>query len=500
MRNKKLALNTLTSLIYQIVAVICGFILPKCILHFYGSAVNGLVSSINQFLHLITFLELGVGAVVQSSLYKPLYEKNENQVSRIWVSANKFFHRIAAILFVYVILLVSFYPIIVDESYGYIYTAGLIIAISISSFAQYYFGIVNQLLVTADQRGYVQYSIQILIYIVNVVVSVALIYFGASIQVVKLTTSIIFLIRPIFLYFYVKKNYSINKKITYNKEPIKQKWNGVAQHVSSVVLDSTDTIVLSLLSTLESVSVYSVYHLVIYGVKTLFTSMTNGIQALLGEICAKGDKSEINTAFSWVEWIIHTCAIFVFGCTGILIVPFVSVYTKGINDANYIVPIFAILITMAHGCHCIRLPYHIMIKAFGKYKETQKNYIIATAINVVVSVVTVKLYGLVGVAIGTLVAMIYQTIWMAWFNSTKLDCGTLRTFFKQISVDVITVASAAMVTSRIGLLSETYYAWTLLAVIDAVIWLIIIALINCLFYKKHVRTVLKKVRARRQNP
>ena len=84
-RKKRLALNTSTSLLYQVVTIICGFILPRLILKSFGSEVNGLVNSITQFLAIISFSELGVGAVIQSSLYKPLAEKNDEQISRVIV-------------------------------------------------------------------------------------------------------------------------------------------------------------------------------------------------------------------------------------------------------------------------------------------------------------------------------------------------------------------------------------------------------------------------------
>ncbi len=489
-RKKKLALNTVSSLIYQAAAIVCSFVIPRCILVFYGSSVNGLISSINQFLQIITFLELGIGVVVQSSLYKPLYEKKYDTISKIWVSANKFFRRIALILFFYVVFLVFGFPLIVDTEFDFWYTATLIIAISISTFAQYYFGIVNQLLLTADQRGYISFSIQIAVYAANIAACVGLIYAGASIQIVKLTTSVLFLIRPVLLYLYVRKHYRIDHKIKYDEEPIKQKWNGVAQHITSVVIDGTDTIVLSVLSTMENVSIYSVYHLVIYGVKTLFMSMINGVQALLGEIVAKGDKEEIRKFFSRIEWLLHTLVVFVFGCTGMLVLPFVRIYTDSVNDVNYIVPLFAYLITVAHGFHCLRLPYHIMIKAFGEYKNTQNNYIIAAVINIVVSVVTVMFWGLVGVAIGTLVAMGFQTIWMAWYNAKHLIQISMKSFFKQLFVDALTVAIAVTASSFLELAKVNYFWWAVLAVEIAVIWLVIVTVINLIFYKERTLDLL----------
>ena len=499
MHKKKLALNTVSSLIYQAIAIICGFILPRLILGFYGSAVNGLVSSINQFLQIVAFLELGLGAVVQSSLYKPLYEKNYDQVSKIWVSANKFFRRIAMILLIYVIVLIVVYPLMINSEFDFWYTAFLILAISISTFAQYYFGIVNQLLLNADQRAYISFFVSSAAFIVNIAACVILVYAGASIQLVKLTTSILFLIRPVVLYFYVRKHYKINRKIKYEQEPIKQKWNGVAQHVSSVILDGTDTIVLSIFSTMENVSVYSVYHLVIYGVKTLFMSLINGIQSLLGEIVAKGNMEEIRSYFHRIEWVLHTAVIFVFGCTGMLVIPFIKVYTNSINDVNYIYPLFAYLITIAHGFHCLRLPYNIMIIAFGKYKETQLNFIIAAFINIVVSVVTVIFWGLIGVAIGTLIAMGYQTVWMAWFNAKHLIKISMKSFFKQMIVDILTVAFAGTVCSFLTLIQISYLWWAVLAVEVAGIWLMAILLINLIFYRSELKGLFVKLKKRRNH-
>ena len=352
MRQKRLLYNTVSSLIFQLTTIICGFILPRLILNAFGSEVNGLVNSIAQFLGVISFLELGVGAVVQSALYKPLAEKNQEDVSKIISSANKFFTRLGQILLIYVIVLVIVYPQFAGKNFGFIYTATLIVAISISSFAQYFFGIVNRLLLTADQRGYIQYNAQTLAVVCNTAACFILIRVGCSIQIVKLATSLIYLLQPFLIYLYVRHHYSIDKKIKYTQEPIPQKWNGIAQHVAAVILDGTDTIVLTLFATLSDVSIYSVYFLVVKGVNQLFMSMTNGITSLIGELWAKQELKELNKTFSWTEWVIHTGTTFVFGLTAILIVPFVRVYTLGIHDANYIQPLFAALIVAANAGHC----------------------------------------------------------------------------------------------------------------------------------------------------
>lgn len=493
MRNKLLAKNTVASLIAQITTLICGFILPRLFLQHFGSEVNGLVNSIVQFLSVISFLELGVGAVVESSLYKPLAEKDNQQISKVMVSANKFFQRLAQILFIYVLILMLVYPLIANQNLGFLYTATLIAAISISSFAQYYFGIANALLLNADQRGYIQYNAQTVTVVLNTAVCAVMISMNGTIQMVKLATSLIYLARPLALHFYVKRHYQIDWKIKYTEEPIKQKWNGVAQHIAAVVLDGTDTIVLTVFSTLSNVSIYSVYFLVIKGVKTLFLSMTNGIQALIGELWAKQELEKLKGFFAWVEWVIHTGTTYVFSCTAALIVPFVQVYTFGINDANYIQPVFAVLLTLANAMHCLRLPYNIMVLAAGHYRQTQKNYIVAAILNILVSILTVKVWGLIGVAIGTLVAMTYQTMWLAVYDSRHFIFWSLKNVTKQFAIDTLSAALIIVFGSRMSLKEPSYINWIFMAVNVAVMALVVVVGMNLVFYKNRVKQLANRL-------
>lgn len=471
--------------------------MPRLILKHFGSDVNGLVNSISQFLGIISFLELGVGAVVQSSLYKPLSDKNNELISKIYASAYKFFRKLALILLIYIVILCIGYPFI-KRQFSWGYSAALIAAMSISLFSQYYFGIVDRLLLTADQKGFIQYTSQTVTLLLNTVSCVVLIKLGAGIHIVKLTTSIIFLFRPMFLHWYVKKHYTVNRKIQYEEEPIKQKWNGVAQHLSAVVLDSTDQIILTVFASYADVSIYSVYHLVIYGVKNLFLSMTNGIQALMGELWAKQNKEELNKTFRTTEWIIHTGTVFVFGCTALLVLPFVKVYTLGIDDANYYQPLFALLITIAHAGHCLRLPYSIMILAAGHYKQTQRSYIIAASINIVISVVTVKIWGLIGVAIGTLAAMLYQTVWMSVYCSKNLLNNNFLNFAKQIMTDIIEFCALYFAAYKLPLQNTSYISWIVLAVETAVIGGVIIVAVNFILYRKNMLSIISSVIKKRK--
>lgn len=486
----KLALNTITSILLQVVTVISGFIIPRLILLQYGSNVNGLVQSITQFLGVITCLELGVGQVIQSALYKPLAKGDRKSFNEILASGDAFFKRIARILFVYVIILTVIYPFVIKNEFGHVYILFLIVSISISSFAQYYFGIIDNILLNADQKGYIQYASQILAIILNTAVCALLIRMNLTIQVVKLSASLIYLMRPFVVRMYVNRHYRIDRNIKYDKEPIEQKWNGIAQHVSAFILNGTDTIVLTVFSTLDNVSIYSVYHMVVYGVHQLYQSATAGVHALVGDLWAKQEIKRLQRFYDYIEIVLHFSTVFLFSCTGILIIPFISVYTRGIADINYIQPVFGILIVLAHAAQCIKTTYNIIILAGGHYKQTQKCHIISAILNIVISIGCVYKYGLIGVALGTVISMMYQMVWMAFYDSKNLLKRPFRNFIKQIIADIVTVITIICAASCIKLKAYTYFAWAVMAIKVALLAAGIVGVMAFVLYPKKMKEMV----------
>ncbi|MCI9142671.1 MAG: sugar isomerase, partial [Lachnospiraceae bacterium] len=190
-RKKKLLLNTVTGIAKQIVTVICGFILPRFILLYYGSEINGLISSISHFLSFISLLDLGVGSVIQANLYKPLADKDIYKVSAIVVSSQRFFRRLAYIFLVYIVILAVALPNTVSVEQDFLFTSSLVMIIAISTFAQFFFGMTNELLLAADQRSYITISMQIGTVLLNTLCCIILMEIGASIHAVKLLTSAI---------------------------------------------------------------------------------------------------------------------------------------------------------------------------------------------------------------------------------------------------------------------------------------------------------------------
>lgn len=495
-RKQKLFLNSGTGLLKQLVVVICGFILPRYMLIYYGSDVNGLVSSITHFLGFISLLELGIGPVIQANLYKPLAEKNDEQISKIIISSERFFRRIAYIFIAYIAVLAVAFPTFVNTEYDALFTVSLLAILSISSFAEYFFGVTYQLLLNADQKSYVQTSLQIIATILNTVCCIVVMHIGAPIHVVKLVSSLIYVLRPIGQAIYVHKHYHINKKLKLTEEPIKQKWNGFAQHLAAVICGNADVVILTMFSTLANVSIYSVYYNVTNGVTMLIMTAATGLEAYFGNMIARGERKNLECSFSRIEWLMHFAVTVIFAIAAITVVPFISVYTRGINDADYIVPLFSTILMLAYAAQCLRVPYFRVIKAAGHFRETQNGAFISTALNVVISIALVFKFGLLGIAFGTFVAMLYHTVYFVLYLRSHILNRSIWHFVKHFLTDIVILGLSSLATKSFVLAQISYLSWIVLALKVAAVTICVAVIVSTVF---NFKTVLHWLRRKKHS-
>lgn len=497
-RTQKLKLNTIISILNRIIIMISGLILPRLILANYGSETNGLTSSISQFLGIITFLDLGVGSVVKSALYRPIAEKDHKQINSVLIAGRNYFKKIAYILVLYVVVLIVFYPLLIDSNLGYLSGALLIFAMSISFFGRYYFGIVNELLLSANQQDYIQLGSEIVVVVLNLLISIVLINQGATIEMVKLGSGLVYLIRPVFLSYYVKRNFTFDYDVEYKEDPLPHRWSGMGQHIAYSIQNGTDAVVLTVFSTLQNVSVYAVYNMVVLAMRTLIASLTTGIESLFGDLYAKNEAILLAAYFDKVEWIIHTLSIYLYGMTAVLINSFVEIYTTGVEDISYEAPLFSFLLVLAGTVYAVRTPYQSMIFSAGHFRQTQKSSYIEAGLNIFLSVILVYQFGLIGVAIGTFVSMIYRTIYLVLYLSKNIVFRSLKLFAKHVLVDVISMGAiygiGIILTNMVEI--DTFVDWVITAAVLGMISVAILLVINLIFYKdimsSTVRNILKR--------
>ena len=497
MRSKNAIRNIVTNLLLQAAMILYGFVVPKIIIDYFGSDVNGLVTSITQFLGYITFLESGFGPVVRATLYNVIAKKDHKAIAGILKTTEKFFRRIALVFVVYIVVLCVVFPLIARANFDAIFTISLVVIIAISTFAEYFFGMTYRLFLQAEQKMYVVSIIQIISYVLSVLAVVILALAGQGILVIKLVSGLIFILRPLLQSLYVKRKYHIELRDVKERYPLKQKWDGLAQHIAAVIRDNTDVTVLTIFTTLAEVSVYSVYYLVVFGIRRVLLAFSSSLDASFGDMIAKEENENLRRKFSAYELIYMTIITVVFVCAFLLITPFVMIYTKGVTDADYMQPVFGYLLVLSGFVFSIMIPYCSLSLAAGHFKETKKGAWVEAGVNIVVSVALVIKFGLIGVAIGTAVAMFIRMVEFIYHANKYILKRSAWSSIKKILISVI-------VTTLLTIFLQIFYSpnpsgyleWIFNALIIAMITItvtIILYIIFCRDDMKAVTTQIKKI-------
>ena len=106
-RSKKFMYNSITTALLQVVTMIAGFITPRFMLTAYGSEINGLVSSILQFISYFNLVEAGLSSAAVFSLYKPIADHDHGRINSI-VAAAKHFYIKSGFIFVGLVVALAF--------------------------------------------------------------------------------------------------------------------------------------------------------------------------------------------------------------------------------------------------------------------------------------------------------------------------------------------------------------------------------------------------------
>lgn len=495
MRSKKAMYNTISALTYEVVAVICGLILPRLILSRFGSSYNGITSSITQFLSVVVLLRAGVGGVTRAALYKPLEEKNYNDISAIIRATEIFMRRVAVIFACALVIFAAVYPLLVKDEFEWLFAFSLVLIIGISTFVQNYFGITYQMLLQADQCQHVYSVFQIFTTILNTCIAAILIKAGFSIHIVKLGSALVFSLNPILINLYCKKKYKINKSVKPNQSAIKQRWDAFSQTVSFFVHNNTDIIVLTCFTNTKEVSVYTVYNYVIANLQNILYNFVNGFGAAFGNMFARNEKELIHKNLKIFELIVFGLTSVIYSVAGVLIVPFALIYTKGINDVDYSRPLFALLVTIAGSISCFRLPYQSIVEAVGHFKQTRNGAMIEAGLNIVLSVILVIKFGMVGVAIGTLVATVFRSFQYAIYLSKNIVPRSIFIFIGHIAVNIIVALITYLVSHFVFDMSvTTWLEWIILAIKITLVTVTVSGALHFVFYHKDIKNLFEKLK------
>ena len=495
MKNKVTLLNMISGVVLQFFTLVSGFILPKIILTCFGSEVNGLVSSLNQFLSYITLVEGGITGVIVANLYKPIVEQDNNKISSILVTADRFYKKIGALFIAYSVILSIIYPLHFKTEFTFSYVCSLTLILSLTLLIQYMYSLTLRTLLNADKKGYVVNFTQTLIVIFNVLFALISVFIYSSIHVLKLISGSLFLLQPLIFNRYVKKNYKIDWKVEPDDSLIESRWNGFAINLAAFIHNSTDVTVLTFLANLKTVSIYSVYSLVSSGIKQMINACLSGIAHTVGQAYAKKNWKELNQKLDIYEYIVLILVFFLFTVTALLITPFVQLYTKDIVDTDYNQPLFGFLLVLAEALYLIKLPHLNLAYSANKFKEITVPAYIEAMLNIMISVALVKWIGLIGVTIGTIVGMTYRMVFHVYYTSKIVPGRAQCIFYRKLFLFAAGAGGGFVFCYKLlPLQTVTVGSWIVHAIFYCVVMGAILLAISILFFQNEMKFFWKYVK------
>lgn len=495
MRSKKSMYNLLAAMSLQFVNLGVSIILPRVMLLSFGSEINGLVSSIRQFINYITLVEAGIAGACIYSLYKPLAQKNYREINKILCAAKKFYNKSGIIFSILALILAFIFPYMVSiESLSNINIIILVLILGINGSLEFFSMGKYRVLLTADQKSYIISIIQMIGQILNCTIVYILAMNQYNIVIVQLVATTSYIVRSVLFNVYVKKEYKfVDFDVEPNYEALSQRWDVLFHQIGGMVVFNSPIALITIFCTLIEVSIYSIYNTVFAGINAIIGIFNNGLMAGIGDIISRNDVSNLQKIYREYECGYYMIVTWMYTCTYILIMPFIEIYTQGINDANYVSNNLAIMFVIIGILNALRVPQATVVGAAGHFRNTRYRALIEVIINLSVSLICVMLFGMTGVLMGGICSYTYRTIDYIIYTPkyiTKLSVNeTINRIIRMFITAMIIIAPFEF---KISIKVNSIIEWICWGIIVSIWSAIIVFIINYVTDKDNIKSLISR--------
>lgn len=407
------AKNAFWSYFSMIASILLQFISRTVFIHYLGEGylgVNGLFSNV---LGVLSFAELGIGTAINFSLYKPVAEHNTEKI-KAYMHYYKIAYRIIALIVTLLgLVLVPFLSILINDpgDIGNITTYYLIYLFNTVSsyFVSYKYSLVN-----AEQKNYVYTNINLIISFTTSVAQIISLIIWQNFLIYLLVATFIGVFQKIFISLFFNKMYPFLsdknvEKLTYNeKETLFIKIKALVIHkIGDVSVHQTDNIIVSSFISTKTVGVLSNYNLLINTVSGCINVLFNSVTGSLGNMVAIESKEFQYSIFKKYRFIGFWLYGFSSIALAILMTPFIHLW---IGERMLIDDFTVNLLVLDHYMIGHRICLNNIKSASGLYEPDKYVALIQALVNLITSIILVKLIGLPGVFIGTLIQGIISTV------------------------------------------------------------------------------------------
>lgn len=413
MRSTKSIINSGANVISFIIAFIPNLIIRKFFLETLGSEMLGINSLYTNIIGWLSIVEMGIGSTIVYSLYKPFSQNNKSKISAYIKFYGKFYKRIGFFILVLGICLLPFLQnFIIDNVDIKVVRIGFFLAL-LNSFISYLFS--HRLcILNVSQEGY---KITLGTTISKIIIAILQILMFKSYP-----NFILFILIQLcinFIYFilinlYVKKQYIWIDE--YKDEIELEEKKGLSQNIramfmhkiGSLVVGSTDNIVISKFVGLTVLANYVNYQTVIGAFQSIVCMIMNGMTASIGNMLVNESKEkayEVHKKIFFLNfWIVSFIIISLYNTLEQFICIWVG-KTYLLDKYTFVVILINIYFSL------MRSSVEQFQSGSGFFYKDRYVPIIEALVNIIVSIVLAKKIGILGVFIGTLSSNFLIVFW-----------------------------------------------------------------------------------------
>ena len=408
-RTKQSIKNASFSLICQIIQLAVQLVTRVFFIRTIGREYLGLNSLFTDLLIALQLVELGIGPAISYSLYKPLANNDTEKVKSLMRIFKIAYRVIGFFILTIGLAFTPFYRFFIKEIQN-IPNLNLIYILFVINTAISYFYSYYRTLLISDQKKYIDISIQTgitsaysiiqviilllthnyIFYLVAQIIGTVLINFTASRIALK-------------QYPYLKEK-EIGKLDSETSEEIKKNIFAMIFHkVGSIIRDATDNLLISKYIGLAITGMYSNYSMITKALANIINQIFAAVLSSVGNLHVKANdeaKVEVFYNINFINfWIASFCAC----CFGALINSFILI----IADESYLLEnTITILITLRFYLDIMRKTPWMFCEAAGIYWKGKTKPLLEVAVNLIVSIVLVKVIGVAGIFVGTIVTIL----------------------------------------------------------------------------------------------
>lgn len=408
MRTKYSILNSITSTICNVVMILLGFISQSVFIKLLGTEYLGLNGLFTNILTVLSFFELGVGNAIVFHLYKPIRDNDTDKIKSLMYFYKKAYTIISIVVLCVGILIMPFIKMIVGEVTIDVNIYIIYIMFLLNTSSSYILSYKKNLIV-ANQRSYIINIIHIIYLICLNFGQLIILYITKNYYIYLMIKFILQIIENIVCSYFAKKLYpyiNVDKKIELEskvKKDIYDKVKALLYHkVGNTIVNGTDNIIISMFFGISTVGIYTNYYMIINSVNTLFNQVITSITASIGNLLvSENDPNKKFQIFKKIRFFNFWISSFSAICILLIINPFITVWL----GKQYLLSNVVVIVLTFNFFQKLQRSVYITFKdSAGIWEEDKIVPVVESILNIVFSIFLLKIFGLAGVFLGTIVS------------------------------------------------------------------------------------------------